>query len=215
MISTSKFVSLAFLGLGVFLLMQITLPIVGFKFWEKAQQLSPSFLISPQISKTSQVLGISVENQDNFPQFVSTSRRPGLVPYTRFLLSVPKLHLENEIVEVDSNDLSRYLAHLPGTALPGEKGNVFISGHSAIPFRMGMLTRAIFANLTDMKQGDLIYVTANNNNFVYQVVDIKVVDPSDVSVIAPPEPIGRYISLMTCVPPGLNTKRLIVIGKMV
>ena len=34
-------------------------------------------------------------------------------------------------------------------------------------------------------------------------------------VLNPPDNKGRYITLMTCYPPGLNFKRLIVLGKMI
>jgi LPXTG-site transpeptidase (sortase) family protein len=40
------------------------------------------------------------------------------------------------------------------------------------------------------------------------------VDPKDVSVINPPDGSGRYLTLMTCVPPGFNAKRLIVLAKL-
>jgi len=89
-------------------------------------------LISPQKSDE-QVLGISVQNKDNFPAFVSNLTRETRPNYSQFQISIPRLNIENSPVYVDSNDLSKGLAQLPGSALPGEKGNVFISGHSANP----------------------------------------------------------------------------------
>ncbi len=115
---------------------------------------------------------------------------------------------------VDSNDLSQGLILLPGAALPGEKGNVFISGHSALPI-FSKNQKALFANLPNVKIGDNITLTALGSKFTYRVTDIKVVAPEDISVINPPDEVGRYISLMTCVPPGFNTKRLVVIGKLI
>ena len=66
----------------------------------------------------------------------------------------------------------------------------------------------------DVEKGDLIKVSAGGE-FTYKVLGIRVVDPKDTSVTLPPDGVGRYISLMTCVPPGLNTKRLVVLGKMI
>lgn len=212
MIIAGKLVSLTFLSVGLIVLMQIILPFISFRLWEIGQKYSQTILISPK-PNYDQILGISIKNQDNFPAFLSSLTRQIPAPYKEFNLSVPSLKIEASTVRVDSNDLARGLIHLPGSALPGEKGNVFISGHSAIPL-FGK-TKAIFAKLTDVKKGDKIIVSAEGVSFVYQAVQIKVVDPNDLSVISPPDQANRFITLMTCVPPGLNFKRLIVLGKMI
>lgn len=208
-----RVVSLGFLSIGIFILIQVILPIASFQIWSIGQKVNNQVLISPIKSKKG-VLGISVQNRSNFPAFVSDLIRETKSNYSEFQLSVPKLKIEGETVYVDSNDLSKGLAQLPGSALPGEKGNVFISGHSALN-RFFPGQNAIFARLMDLKKGDEIVVGAGSTKFVYRVAEIKVVDPSDLSVIPAPDEQGRYISLMTCVPPGLNFKRLVVLGKMV
>lgn len=208
-----RIAALGFLSIGVFLLIQVILPIASFQFWQLGQKLDGQALISPSKSGR-QVLGISVQNKDNFPSFVSNLIRETTPNYSQFQLTVSRLSIEKEAVFVDSNDLSKGLAQLPGSALPGEKGNLFISGHSALN-RLFATQKAIFAKLTDLKKGDEILVEAAGSKFKYRVVEIKVVDPKDLSVIPAPDEVGRYISLMTCVPPGLNYKRLVIIGKMV
>lgn len=209
-----KAIPLAFLSMGIFLLMQVIMPIISYQIWSLGQNYSNQLLISPKQTKDAQVLGISIQNSDNFPAIVSTLRRESKSRYREFLLSVPALKIEKAQVFVDSNELSKGLVHLPGSALPGEKGNVFVSGHSALS-KFLSLNKALFANLTDLKKGDEITIEAGGVKFKYQVTSLKVVDPSDISVINAPEGQGRYISLMTCVPPGLNFKRLVVLGKMI
>lgn len=207
-----KFVSLSFLSVGIFILMQVVLPIISFQLWAMGQTINDQVLVSP--TKTSgQILGVSVEDKDNFPAFIS-SARTSEHSYDKFYLSVPKLKIQNAPVLVDINDLSKGLAHLSGSALPGEKGNVFISGHSAIRPSFSV-KQALFSNLTDLKVKDQIIVDTPGSRFIYEVIGFKIVDPSDLSVISAPDAMGRYISLMTCVPPGLNFKRLIVLGKMI
>lgn len=211
MITTSKAVSLAFLFAGVFILMQVVMPILSYEIWEIGQNFSNRSLSSP--SDQSQVLGISIQTKDNFPALISSRKREEIPPYQQFSLTIPKIGLVNQTVFVDSNDLSKGLAQLPGSALPGERGNLFISGHSALT---GFLARdAFFSKLPDVKVGDRIEVEAGGSRFTYQIIDMEAVDPTDVSVIVPPEQQGRYISLMTCVPPGLNFKRLVVLGKII
>lgn len=213
MIAIPKLVSLGFLSIGIFVLMQVILPIISFQVWEVGQQYSSKKLISPKQDIGGQVLGVSVKNKDNFPSFFSNLTREIKPSYEDFKLSIPKLKIEEAKVFVDSNDLSTGLAQLPGSALPGEKGNLFISGHSALSPLFSFKT-AIFARLTDLKKGDEIVIEAGGAKFRYEVADLRVVDPKDLSVVNAPDSQGRYVSLMTCVPPGLNFKRLVVLGKM-
>lgn len=215
MIVTSKFFSLGFLFLGMFILMQVVLPIISFQLWELGQKIENSTtFVSPQIGGGQSVLGISIENRDNFSFFVSKNIRQTAPIYSKFSISVSKLKIDNLSVYVDSNDLSSGLIHLPGAALPGEKGNVFISGHSALS-PLFNLKKAAFAKLQDLKKGDQIILEAEGTKFVYEVEELKVVDPKDLFVINPPDKMGRFVTLMTCVPPGLNFKRLIVLGKLI
>ncbi len=211
---TTKLLPIGFLSIGVFLLMQVILPIASFQIWEFGQKFNNSLLISPNFPKNGQVLGVSIQNSDNFSEIVSNLTRESKANYSEFRISVPRLKMAGAPVLVDSNEISKGLVHLPGSALPGEKGNVFISGHSALN-NFFSFQHAPFANLQDLKIGDQIIVEADNARYTYQVIDLKAVNPTDLSVIAAPDSVNRFISLMTCVPPGLNFKRLVVLGKMI
>ncbi|OGE64752.1 hypothetical protein A3I48_03880 [Candidatus Daviesbacteria bacterium RIFCSPLOWO2_02_FULL_36_7] len=212
MIATSKFISVGFLAIGVFILMQVILPVMSFQIWQLGQKYQNQILISP-IKSNEQILGISVQNRDSFPAFISSLKRETQPNYDRFNLSIPALKINKTDVFVDTNDLSKGLAQLPGSALPGEKGNLFISGHSALSQFLAVKS-VPFSKLSDLKKGDQIIIGTPGTKFIYEVVGFKIVDPSDLSVLQSPEDQGRYISLMTCVPPGLNLKRLVVLGKM-
>lgn len=208
-----KAFSLLFLGLGIFILIQVIMPILNYKIWEVAIYNQNISLISPDPGQ--KVLGISIESKNNFPAIISNTKR--LIPssYQNFTLSIPSLKLENLKVVVDTNDFEQNLAHLPGSALPGEKGNVFITGHSSLPqlFRSGNF-KAIFAHLPEIKKGDSIILDAGGQRFEYIVSGLKIIDPKETWVINPPEENGRYLTLMTCVPPGLYLKRLIVLAEI-
>ena len=209
----SKSISALFLLLGVFLLVQTAWPQISFSLKELTLTGNSQSLAAPQVSPTQ--IGVSVQpTVDNFPLIVSSNKRDTSAPYPYFNLTMPSINLHDEIVYVDSNDLMQGLIHLPAAPLPGEKGNVFISGHSALPI-FSKAKKALFANLSSAKIGDQLVISAMGTNFVYKVVDIKVVAPEDISVINPPDATGRYITLMTCVPPGFNTKRLVVVGKLI
>lgn len=208
-----KLISLGFLSAGIFILMQIILPVASFQIWAIKQELNNQILVSPK-SFDRGVLGVSIENKNNFPAFISSLRRETKPNYRKFSLTIPALKINKADVTVDTNDLSIGLAHLPGSALPGERGNVFISGHSAFN-QFFSKQRIFFSKLPDLKKGDQIIIETSSSKFNYKVVGLKIVDPSDLSVLTAPDENGRYLSLMTCVPPGLNLKRLIVLAKMI
>lgn len=216
-----KGLSLIFLGLGVFVLVQVVMPLVAFKVFELTTLDKNSILVDPN-PKTSQTLilgetyhGVLVEDIGNFPAFIVSNNEILKPDFKDFLLSIPKLNLTNIKVSVQSNNFEENLAQLPGTALPGERGNVFITGHSSIPLNLQKKRVPFFANLPNVKTGDEIMLeNPSGQKFVYNVVGLKVVDPKDISVIDPPEAEGRYLTLMTCVPPGFNTKRLIVLARL-
>lgn len=214
-----KAASLLFLGIGVFVLMQVISPLISFKVWELSAYYQNQVLADPLPSDKqlvdAGVLGVSVKNVDNFPIIYRENSVGYKPPYESFKLSIPKIKLEDIEVRVGVNQFEEYLAQLPGTALPGEVGNVFISGHSSISNTFQSKNkRAFFVNLPQIKKGDEILIEAMGQKYTYIVEGMKIVNPNQMEVINPPDQVGRYISLMTCVPPGFNTKRLIVLARL-
>lgn len=185
------------------------MPIANYKIWEMVHLESSNSLVSPYLGGTSGILGVSIENQESFPAFVSDRKRLTPAPYTQFNMTIGRLGIREAKVVVDNNDLDKGPSLLPGTALPGEKGNIFISSHSSVLFNNN------FSRLMNLKVGDKVELKAGETIFSYQVMGIKVVDPGDLSVIDPPNSTGRFLSLMTCVPPGLNFKRLVVLAELI
>lgn len=210
-----KIFPLIFLGIGVFILVQVVMPFAAFKFWEVTAFQNDSILVDPY-PKDTDVLGITIENLDNnFPAIVSSNSRLSTPPYQNFKLSIPKINLDWGKVVVDTNNFEDNLAHLPGSALPGEKGNIFITGHSSLTqfYKEGNY-KAVFARLPELKKGDEIDLEVSGQTYKYFIEGMKIVDPKDVSVVNPPDNSGRYLTLMTCVPPGFNTKRLVVLARL-
>lgn len=133
---------------------------------------------------------------------------------SEFTLSVPKLEIYDAKVKVDSESFDDFLALFPGTALPGEEGNAFISGHSVLPqFFNPEDYKKIFSTLPQMEVGDEILVNISGVEYRFLVDSKEVVEPDDVSVLTAPLS-GKYLTLMTCVPPGTSLKRLVVVSKL-
>ena len=109
------------------------------------------------------------------------------------------------------NALRDGVVHYPGTSLPGQAGNIAITGHSSyFPWDPGRF-KDVFALLHDVVEGDKIVMYWNQDKFLYEIEEIKVVLPEDISVLKQ-TPDDR-LTLITCTPIGTNVKRLIVIAK--
>jgi len=211
-----KIFFLTLLGIGIFVAMQVAMPYLSYKAWERKTFDQNSLLVSPSanvLESDSKVLGVSIQNVGNFPSFV-VEATSSATAYDHFLISIPSIKVLNTKVVVNTNDFSENLAHLPGTALPGEVGNVFVTGHSSLPQIKNTKNMLSFANLPKMKKEDSIFLQVGGQRYEYIVEGLRIVDPKEVWVIDPPDKQGRFLSLMTCVPPGFNTKRLIVLARL-
>jgi LPXTG-site transpeptidase (sortase) family protein len=93
-----------------------------------------------------------------------------------------------------------------GTGFPGEPGNVVLSGHISHPTE-----GSVFRRLPEVKIGEGIILFSLGDTYLYQVVDIKVVPPSETSVMDPTQ--DETLTLITCVPDGVYSHRLIVVAK--
>jgi LPXTG-site transpeptidase (sortase) family protein len=169
------------------------------------------------LSKNIQV----VEDADGFSYFIPTEG-PQKTDETEkdrpkdFQVTIPKLKIDEAKAKVDNLDFYNNLSHFPGSAVPGEVGNSFITGHSVLPqFNDPQNYRAIFTKLSDLEIGDDIYVKVDEKTLHYVVQYSKVVDPHDLTVLAPISENGKNLTLMTCVPPGTSTKRLVVITSLI
>lgn len=104
--------------------------------------------------------------------------------------------------------LSKGLIQIEGTSLPGEVGNVFVTGHSSnYPWAKGKYN-SIFALLNKLVVGDTIQLKYKNTNYIYKVTKMRVVSPDDISVMKSEN--KSTLTLMTCTPVGTSLKRLIV-----
>jgi LPXTG-site transpeptidase (sortase) family protein len=104
-------------------------------------------------------------------------------------LEIPGADLSVMVLEgTDANTLDRAVGHVPGTARPGQPGNLAIAGHRDGYFR----------GLRHLESGDAISLTTLDGVARYQVDTIEVVKPGRVDMLAPSsEP---TLTLITCYP---------------
>lgn len=135
-------------------------------------------------------------------------------------LVIPKLAVNVPLLFPDSADDGVLLAnlqdgvvHYPGTAMPGEEGNLFITGHSSqLAWQAGRY-KDVFALLDKLEPGDQVLVYYARTKYVYEVTEERTVDPTEVSILDPTE--SPTLSLMTCWPVGTIARRLVTSAKLV
>ena len=89
-------------------------------------------------------------------------------------LEISRLGLSVIVIEgTGTTTLRRAAGHIAGTALPGEPGNVGISGHRDTFFRP----------LRNIRKNDIITLTTLLGEYRYRVVSTTIVGPSDVERI--------------------------------
>lgn len=129
---------------------------------------------------------------------------PGPRSPTRIV--IPAIGVDAPIVPgTDWEALKKGVGHHPGTANPGERGNMVLAAHNDI-------YGEIFRDLEKLRPGDEIWVYAGSQAYRYVVVQKQVVLPTQVEVMAPTR--DPVVTLITCYPYLIDTHRLVVVGEL-
>lgn len=123
-------------------------------------------------------------------------------------ISINKIKVEIPIYHTTDKDvLNIAVGHLEGSSLPvGGKGS-----HSVLSAHRGLPSAKLFTDLNKIEIGDVFEITVLDKKLTYQVDQIRVVEPNDVTELRINEN-EDYVTLMTCTPYGINSHRLLVRG---
>lgn len=139
---------------------------------------------------------------------------------TNWQIEIPRIGVTAPVlININGNDEIGYLkaleqgvAHLKGTSIPGNIGNIFIFGHSSnFIFSPGDY-KYIFAKLDELEINDEIIIKSNIKKYTYQVFEKKVINPIEVEVTETVKEGKETLTLMTCTPVGTSLQRLIIIS---
>ena len=126
-------------------------------------------------------------------------------------LDIPKINVTLPIYHgTDEAVLQVAIGHLAGTSLPvgGTGTHCSVSGHRGLP------SARLFTDLDKLAPGDNWTVTVLDRTVTYEVDQIRIVLPSEVSELKI-DPEKDYFTLITCTPYGINSHRLLVRGHRV
>ncbi len=137
-------------------------------------------------------------------------------------LEIPDLNINVPIIWTSNtknfnNDLKNGVVHYPGTALPGQIGTSYISGHSSNYVWAKGNYNQIFATLGNLPDNASFKITVVQKNgkdarLHYVVTSRKEYKATDQEQFAST---GKpVVALSTCWPVGSTAKRLVVFGEM-
>lgn len=119
---------------------------------------------------------------------------------------IPAIGVDSTIVQgTDWEQLKKGAGHQPGTANPGERGNLVLAAHNDV-------FGEIFRDLDQLQPGDEVIVYSVEQQFRYVVSETRIVAPTAVEVMnSTSEPTATLIS---CYPYLIDTERIVVIATL-
>ena len=145
----------------------------------------------------------SEEEMEEYEQLLDVSGT-GIMGY----IEIPSIKVSLPIYHgVDDTILQIAVGHIPGSALPvgGLGTHCVVSGHRGLP------SAKLFTNLDQLVEGDVFMMRVLDETLTYEVDQILIVEPEDVSSLEFVE--GKDLcTLVTCTPYGINSHRLLVRG---
>lgn len=121
-------------------------------------------------------------------------------------IQIPAIGVDAQVVQGDGwEQLKKGVSQHPGSGNPGKQGNVVLSAHNDI-------FGEIFRELDQLKAGDAVVLFTNQRAYTYEVVNTRIVEPTEVSVMdATPDP---TVTLISCYPYLLDNQRIVVQARL-
>lgn len=122
-------------------------------------------------------------------------------------VEIPSISLNSPLVHGTlEKHLKLGVGHYAGSVLPGENGNVIISGHRD----------TVFKKLGKVAPGDLIILNTKLGSYTYKMKSHKIVDKEDRTIIVPSD--HEMLTVTTCYPfnyVGSAPERYIIFAEFV
>ena len=122
-------------------------------------------------------------------------------------IAIPKIGVDSVMYEgIRLSTLDYGPGHWPGSALPGQIGNVVVAGHRTSKHK-------VFRHLDDLVAGDQILFSDANGDHTYSVTSVEIVGPDAVWIVDPTD--TPTLTLFACHPPGSTAERIVVHADLV
>jgi sortase A len=127
-------------------------------------------------------------------------------PEQAIRIQVPAISVDAPVVQGDGwEQLKKGVGQNVSSVNPGEAGNLILSAHNDI-------FGEIFRDLDKLKPGDQVTLFTNQRAYNYIVVESKIVEPTDVEVLAHgSQPI---VTLISCYPYMVDKQRIVIVARL-
>lgn len=220
--------SLSLLTIGIAIFTTVAYPLLSYQ-WTYAPRFQKSEVLSPLTQSpikqvkaneaptfVDEVVNTALDYTDSSNWFGGNPKVGSKITTPLVsTLSISKLSIDHAVVRNDHTDLKQSLIQYPGTANPGDLGNTVIFGHSVLPqFFNPKNYLTIFSTLHTLRPGDTLEIESDGAKYTYQITEMYEAAPGDLSPLAQTYG-GRYLTLITCTPPGTYLRRLIVRAQII
>jgi sortase A len=121
-------------------------------------------------------------------------------------IQVPSINVDAPVVQGDGwEQLKKGVGQHVGSADPGKDGNVVLSAHNDI-------FGEIFRDLDRLETGDQVILYTNQRSYTYVIVDSKIVEPTDVSVMD--DSAQPTVTLISCYPYLVDKNRIVITARL-
>ncbi|NLP51904.1 class D sortase [Bacillus sp. RO1] len=155
----------------------------GLLYWQGVSAVEDRVDLSERLEKKErQVSGGEPDMTKTQAVSLAAGEEIGEVYFPDLEASIPVFH------GVSEAELVKGVGHVPGTLLPGNGGNIVLSGHRDTVFR----------RLGELEVGDKVMFGFDGGWYTYKIGRIRVVDKNDTSVVvARPR---EVLTITTCYP---------------
>ena len=122
-------------------------------------------------------------------------------------IEIPAVNIKLPIYHgISDNVLQKGVGHVEGTSLPigSNSQHSFLMGHS------GLSSAKLFTDLDKLNIGDYFKISVLNNDIYYNIINIEKIKPEKLINKMTIVDGKDLISLVTCVPYGVNSHRLVL-----
>lgn len=186
------------IGLVIYLIVLPIWPALKYKFFYKN---NASMAAAQDIKNVTSQTELIINHLPKAPKNISANR-----------LIITKIGVNAPIIEakIPENGLSKGAWRIPESSTPDKGGNTVITGHRFKYLPPNNLTFFLFDKLA---KDDVISVVWNKKNYFYKIKEIKIVEPTDLSILEPT--VSSRLTLYTCDTTYSQKNRLVIIGEPV
>ncbi|MBI4091094.1 MAG: class E sortase [Candidatus Komeilibacteria bacterium] len=136
--------------------------------------------------------------------------QPASISASQNHLIIPRMGVDADVIHDDTDAaLLKGLWHIPGSAFPGQNGNIVISAHRWLHKPPNPTT---FYSIDKIQVGDPIYYDYEGSRYEYKVTKHFIVNPEDVYILDQDE---NKLTLFTCTPLYSTKQRYVVNAELV